>query len=105
VAIHLDSCGQDLNCRKCGSEDTQKLEKLLKDMTEPEISGHLRMRLSFIKAFQTEDTIGSMLIIFADNGITQYGATVDPETAPQALRELADRIEKRETVKREYLRL
>lgn len=49
---------------------------------------------------QTPDTIGSMLVIFQDDGITQYGATVDPETAPQALRELADRIERRQTVKR-----
>lgn len=74
--------------------------KLLKDMTEPELRRHLSEQLGFIKASQTPDTIGSMLIIFQDNGITQYGATVDPETAPQALRELADRIEKRETVKR-----
>jgi hypothetical protein len=40
-------------------------------------------------------------VIFQDNGISQYGATVDPETAPQALRELADRLERRQTVKRD----
>lgn len=73
---------------------------LLKDMTEPELSAHLSKQLAFIKSCQTPDTIGSMLIIFGDNGISQYGATVDPETAPQALREVADRIEKRLTVKR-----
>lgn len=73
---------------------------LLKDMTEPELAGHLNRQLRFIKASQTPDTVGSMLIIFGDNGISQYGATVDPETAPAALRELADRIEKRQTVKR-----
>ena len=76
------------------------MSKLLKDMTEPEIAEHLNRQLRFIKSSQTADTIGSMLIIFQDNGISQYGATVDPETAPQALRELADRIEKRQTVKR-----
>lgn len=76
------------------------MSKLMKDMTEPELSGHLRKQLRFIRSCQTKDTIGSMLVIFQDNGITQYGATVDPETVPQALRELADRIERRETVKR-----
>lgn len=75
-------------------------KKLMKDMTEPELAEHLNKQLRFIKRCQTEDTIGSMLVIFQDNQITQYGATVDPETVPQALRELADRIEARETVKR-----
>lgn len=74
--------------------------KLMKDMNEPELSEHLSEQLRFIKARETEDTIGSMLVIFQDSGITQYGATVHPETAPQALRELADRIENRQTVKR-----
>jgi hypothetical protein len=75
--------------------------KLMQDMTEPELSQHLRRQLDFIKAAQTPDTIGSMLIIFQDNGITQYGATVDPTATPQALRELADRLERREAVTRE----
>lgn len=76
-------------------------QQLMKDMTEPELSNHLNKMLKFIKGAQTEDTIGSMLIIFQDNGITQYGSTINPEDAPNALRELADRIEKRQTVKRE----
>lgn len=76
------------------------METYLKYMTEQELSAHLSKQLRFIKSCQTPDTTGSMLIIFQDDGITQYGATVDPETAPQALRELADRIERRETVKR-----
>ena len=75
--------------------------KMLQDMNEPELSEHISKQLRFIKSCQTPDTIGSMLIIFQDNGISQYGATIDPETAPQALRELADRIELRETVKRD----
>lgn len=41
-----------------------------------------------------------MLIIFQDDGILQYGSTLQPEGAPQALRELADRLERRETTKR-----
>lgn len=76
-------------------------DKLMKYMTEPELGAHLTTQLKFIKYCQTPDTIGSMLIIFQDDGITQYGATIDPETAPQALRELADRIERRQTVKRD----
>ncbi len=32
---------------------------------------------------------------------TQYVASVEPETAPQSLRELADKLQKRETVERE----
>lgn len=74
--------------------------KELQDMTEPELRDHLNEQLRWIKRHQTPDTIGSMLIIFQTNGITQYGATVDPETAPAALREVADRIERRQTVKR-----
>ena len=72
----------------------------MQDMTEPELSEHLNRQLRVIKRWQTADTVGSMLVIFQDDGITQYGATIDPETAPDALRELADRIERRETVKR-----
>lgn len=75
--------------------------KLMKDMTEPELGAHLRTQLDFIKSHQTPDTIGSMLIIFQDNSITQYGATIAPETAPESLRELADRLERRQTVKRD----
>lgn len=76
------------------------MAKLMKYMTEPELGKHLTKQLRFIKRCQTPDTIGSMLVIFQDDGITQYGGTVDPETLPQALRELADRIERRQTVKR-----
>jgi hypothetical protein len=69
-------------------------------MTEPELQAHLNKQLRYIKACQTSDTLGSMLVIFQEDGITQYGATINPESSPAALRELADRIERRETVKR-----
>ena len=75
-------------------------KKMLKYMTEPELKEHVTKQLKFIKRCQTVDTVGSMLVIFQDDGVCQYGATIDPETAPQALCELADRIERRETVKR-----
>ena len=102
--------GDMLRCPKCSTfhyrndpcpdDGDSRMPKQLKYMTEPELSAHLTKQLRFIKSCQTKDTIGSMLIIFQDDGITQYGSTVDPETAPQALRELADRIEQRQTVKR-----
>ena len=75
-------------------------DKRMEHMTEPELSTHLTRQLRFIKASQSEDTIGSMLIIFQEDGITQYGSTVHPENVPQALRELADRLEARDTVER-----
>lgn len=76
------------------------MQKEMQDMTEPELSEHLGKQLRFIKSCQTKDTIGSMLVIFQDNGICQYGATICPSTAPQSLRELADRLERRQTVTR-----
>jgi hypothetical protein len=76
------------------------IDRELQDMTEPELREHIGQLMRHNKSQQTPDTIGSMLVIFQTNGITQYGSTVDPETAPQALRELADRIERRWTVKR-----
>lgn len=88
-----------VECTVAGGFERQQTT-LMKYMTEPELSAHLSKQLRWIKACQTDDTIGSMLVIFQDDGITQYGATVDPETAPRALRELADRIEARQTVKR-----
>lgn len=87
-------------CDKLAAIVPASYDKKLQDMTEPELREHMSHQLQYIKSCQTEDTIGSMLIIFGADKITQYGATVDPETAPQALRELADRIERRETVKR-----
>lgn len=74
--------------------------RLLKFMNEPELSAHLSKQLRFIKSCETQDTIGSMLIIMQEDGICQYGSTVMPDNVPQALRELADRLERKETVER-----
>lgn len=81
-------------------DDYEKLPDRMEHMNEPELAEHMNRQLRFIKGSQTEDTIGSMLVVFQEDGITQYGATLDPETTPNALRELAARIEYRETVKR-----
>ncbi len=75
-------------------------KKQLQDMTEPELAEHFRKIMRMVNEQQPEDVIGSMVITFMTNGISQYVASIDPETAPQALRELADRIERRQTVKR-----
>ena len=83
-----------------GYDDFEPLPERMEDMTEPQLGEHLSRQLRFIKGSQTPDTIGSMLLVFMQNGITQYGATVDPSIAPTALRETADRIERRETVRR-----
>ena len=78
------------------------MPKRLQDMTEPELKSHVNDIMKKIKQWQRRypDVIGCILVAFQDDGITQYGATIDPETAPAALRELADRLENRETVRR-----
>ncbi len=81
-------------------DDFEPLPNRMEHMTEPQLGEHLARQLRFIEGSQTQDTIGSMLVIFQEDGVTQYGATVDPETVPDALRELAGRIEYRETIKR-----
>ena len=50
---------------------------LMKDMTEPQLSEQLGKQLRFIKSCQTPDTIGSMLIIFGDNGISVHRGIVE----------------------------
>lgn len=66
------------------------------DMTPEELVNHMRHQIRFIHACQTEDTIGSMLIVFGSDCQGQYASTVSQECAPAALRELADRLERRE---------
>lgn len=74
--------------------------QLLKFMTEPELSKHLNRQLRFVAGRETSDTLGTMLVIFGADGICQYGSTKKLSNTPQALRELADRLEKNETVAR-----
>lgn len=81
-------------------DDYETLPTRMEHMTEPQLGEHISRQLRFIQGCETEDTIGSMLIVFQKDNITHCGSTVDPETAPDALRELADRIERREIIKR-----
>lgn len=72
----------------------------LQYMTEPELAVHINRMLRFIYENQTVDTVGSMLVVFGKDKVAQYGATIEPEDVPAQLRELADRIERQETIRR-----
>lgn len=74
--------------------------RLLKDMTEPELFDYINLLMSATKQVVPPDVEGFMLVLFCDDGITQYGSSVTRETAVPALRELADRLEKREGIER-----
>ena len=72
----------------------------LEYMTEPDLSEYMKSLMTLVHERRTEDTVGAMVIVFQEDQITQYVASLDPSTTPQALRELADRLERRETVER-----
>ena len=91
----LEAIQRENNRLGIGSPDLR-----LEDMNEPQLREHFDRQIRLVKANETSDTIGSMLVTFQENGIAQYAATVLPDDAPAALRELADRLEKRETVGR-----
>ena len=69
-------------------------------MTEPELRTYFNHIMAELKRSAPDDLIGWMLVGFQENGITQYVSSVDPMTAPDALRELADRLESRTIVER-----
>lgn len=75
--------------------------KRLEDMTEPELSVHFKTIMQAVDDRQPDDVVGSMVITFMDNRICQYVASIAPDGAPDALRALADRLERRQTVTRE----
>jgi len=74
--------------------------RLMQDMTEPELSEYFNLLMAATKSVMPPDVLGFMIICFQADKITQYAASIEPEGAVQALRELADRLERRETVKR-----
>lgn len=83
-----------------GTSMKKPLPALLQDMTEPELAEHMNRMLRYIHSCETEDTLSSLLVIFQTDKITQYGATRKLSNIPQALRELADRLERKDTVQR-----
>ena len=74
--------------------------KLMQDMTEPELKEYFNLLMSATKEVMPPDVLGFMIICFQADKITQYAASIEPEGAIQALRELADRLERREAVTR-----
>lgn len=74
--------------------------RLMQDMTEPELRDYFNLLMSATKSIMPPDVLGFMIICFQEDKITQYASSIEPDGAVQALRELADRLERRETVKR-----
>jgi hypothetical protein len=74
--------------------------KELRDRTEPELREYFNGLMNFLKSQKPDDVTGFVLLAFQSNNITQYASSVDPGTIPAALREVANRIESRDTVTR-----
>ena len=82
------------------AQNYEESPKLLKDMDESEMRKHIVLQLSLLQCVATPDTLGHLLVILQDDGNAQYCGTVDLKSVPSALRELADRIERQDTVTR-----
>lgn len=74
--------------------------KLIKDMTEPELRQYYDMLMQAMLVVTPPDVDMTMIIQFTDYGIVQYVASHTLENAPEMLRELAGRIENRDTIPR-----
>jgi hypothetical protein len=79
------------------------MPKRLEDMTEPELSKLLRAFADAVKSTGVR-LLGEkpqfVLLLFNDPKIAQYVASIEREGAIEALRETADRLERRESVER-----
>ena len=76
------------------------MTKMMADMTEPELKTYFNLVMEATEAITPPDVMGSMVIMFMDNGITQYASSIERDGAIKALRELADRLEQNQTVTR-----
>ena len=74
--------------------------RLMKDMTEPELRTYFNQVMNATQSVVPPDVEGFMLVMFTDQGITQYASSVEREDAVEALRELADRLERKDTITR-----
>ena len=81
-------------------EGGEILMRRMRDMTEPELREYFNLLMAATQSLMPPDVLGFMIVCFQSDKITQYAASIEPEGAAQALRELADRLERRETVKR-----
>ena len=74
--------------------------RLIKDMTEPDLREYYNMLMAMNLGLTPTDVDLVMIVQLTDQGIAQYVASKTLENAPQVLRELADRIESRDTIER-----
>lgn len=85
------------------SQRPPKPQRRLEDMSEPELADLLRAFGSAIKRTGIEAGIGRpqfVLLLFNDPALCQYIASIERDGAIKALRETADRLERRQTVER-----
>ncbi len=73
--------------------------KTLDDMTEPELH---RTLINAAKGTHTSLPVGTTFILIAcgESNIGQYVSNMQRDTIPQLLREVADRLERKEDVTR-----
>lgn len=75
--------------------------KLLEDMTEPELRLLTNLVLDAVRAGLPEGAGFCVLYwSYGDRGVVQYGSNARREDMVQALREAADRLERRQDVTR-----
>ena len=75
-------------------------KKLAQDMNQIELTELFEIAIREVDELMPSDIIGSMVMSFTEHGIAHYSASIDPSCAPDALRELADRLERRDVVER-----
>ena len=73
---------------------------LMKDMTEPELKVFINGLCRSMKSRLPSDATGFVLLIFGDDGIAQYAASIDRKSGIAAIREFADRLDRGDTVPR-----
>lgn len=76
------------------------MTRLMKDMNEPELKAYFNALMDLIKTVTPPDVTGFILVQCTDQGIAQYASSLKREGAIDALRECADRLERRDTVER-----
>lgn len=78
------------------------MTRRMDEMNEDDLAHYMTGLLTLIGSLSTPDTTGFILVMIAENGYTQYGSSISREDAPDALRELADRIEGKKHGRPEY---
>lgn len=74
--------------------------KLMKDMTEVELKNYFNGLMDDISLSSPPDVTGFLIIQVVDHKISQYASSIHRQDAIGMLRELADRLERRDTIER-----